>query len=189
MIHRYATFDGFVGMRLWVPVLEKLQPQQMDWSQSKDPSDDLPDLADRLRLRLGEQAVMQAQLVESHVPEKQWMAVDPLARAHASAGQADPDESEVAQAFRPLHLLSRPVEVPVMVSPSEDRDGRPIMLVHQGRPLRVVHAAGPERIAGQWWDGHDKTRDYFDVEDPAGRRLWIFRVRQTGKWYLHGIFE
>ena len=35
----------------------------------------------------------------------------------------------------------------------------------------VVHAVGPERIAGRWWDGHDKTRDYFDVDDPAGQTV------------------
>ena len=54
---------------------------------------------------------------------------------------------------------------------------------------RLTHAVGPERIAGQWWDGHDKTRDYFDVEDESGQRWWLFRVLETFKWYLHGNFE
>ena len=73
-----------------------------------------------------------------------------------------------------------------MVSPSDDREGRPVMFSHEGRVHRAAHCVGPERIAGQWWDGHDKTRDYFDVQDEAGRRFWVFRVAQTGKWYLHG---
>jgi protein ImuB len=73
-----------------------------------------------------------------------------------------------------------------MVSPSDDREGRPVMFSHEGQVHRVAHAVGPERIAGQWWDGHDKTRDYFDVQDEQGRRFWVFRVAETGKWYLHG---
>ena len=53
----------------------------------------------------------------------------------------------------------------------------------------LVHVRGPERIAGQWWNGADKTRDYFDVGDMAGCRYWLFRVMETNRWYLHGIFE
>ena len=53
----------------------------------------------------------------------------------------------------------------------------------------VKHALGPERIAGQWWEGHHKTRDYFDVADETGQRYWMFRVQETGKWFLHGKFE
>ena len=76
-----------------------------------------------------------------------------------------------------------------MVSPSDDREGRPVMFVHEDGVHRVAHCVGPERIAGRWWDGNDKTRDYFDVQDETGRRFWVFRVTQTGKWYLHGVFE
>ena len=56
--------------------------------------------------------------------------------------------------------------------------------------MLLAALARPERIAGRWWEGNDKTRDYFDVEtDEDGKRFWIFRVFQTGKWYLHGVFE
>ena len=53
---------------------------------------------------------------------------------------------------------------------------------------RLDHVRGPERITGQWWQGRSKTRDYFDVLDTAGNRYWIFRVAETGGWFLHGIF-
>ena len=33
------------------------------------------------------------------------------------------------------------------------------------------------------------TRDYFDVEDAEGKRFWLFRVNETGKWYVHGMFS
>jgi len=74
-----------------------------------------------------------------------------------------------------------------MVSPSHDAEGSPVSFTHEGTVHAVVHVVGPERIAGVWWDGHDKTRDYFDVEDTTGQRFWIFRVVQTGRWFLHGV--
>jgi protein ImuB len=85
--------------------------------------------------------------------------------------------------------LPTPAELRVMVTPSEDAEGYPAAFTYQQTVRQVMHCVGPERIAGRWWDGHDKTRDYFDVADPAGRRFWIFRVGETGRWYLHGIFE
>jgi protein ImuB len=76
-----------------------------------------------------------------------------------------------------------------MVEPSDDRDGAPISFNVDNETHQIVHAVGPERIAGAWWLGHDKTRDYFDVEDDTGRRWWVFRVLETFKWYLHGSYE
>jgi protein ImuB len=76
-----------------------------------------------------------------------------------------------------------------MVSPSHDRDGRPISFTLDGEHHRVTHSTGPERIAGQWWQGHFKTRDYFAVETETATRLWLFRVQETNRWYVHGKFE
>ena len=59
---------------------------------------------------------------------------------------------------------------------------------HGGKFFQILKASGPERITGAWWQKRNKTRDYFDVEDGAGQRFWIFKVLETGKWYLHGIF-
>jgi protein ImuB len=81
------------------------------------------------------------------------------------------------------------MEIPVIVSPSNDREGRPISFTRAGDVHRLPLCIGPERIAGQWWEGRDKTRDYFEVEDSQGKRFWIFRVLQTGRWYLHGRFQ
>jgi protein ImuB len=87
-------------------------------------------------------------------------------------------------------LLAKPEEIRVIVTPSHDLDGRPVSFTtHQGKVHRLEHAVGPERIAGQWWVGHDKTRDYFDVEDSTGKRFWIFRVLQSARWFVQGHFE
>jgi protein ImuB len=60
----------------------------------------------------------------------------------------------------------------------------------------IARAEGPERIAPEWWRESDDTltRDYFRVEDTAGRRFWVYReglyAHETAhpRWFLHGIF-
>jgi protein ImuB len=61
---------------------------------------------------------------------------------------------------------------------------------------RVAHAQGPERIASEWWRHRtpQPTRDYYLVEDKAGRRFWLYREglygRETAapRWFVHGLF-
>jgi protein ImuB len=64
---------------------------------------------------------------------------------------------------------------------------------------RVTRADGPERIAPEWWlyaEGSSRrTRDYYRVEDDAGRRYWLFRdgLHDRGDdasptWFMHGLF-
>ena len=60
----------------------------------------------------------------------------------------------------------------------------------------VTKAPGPERIAGEWWRSSKTlpTRDYYLVEDEAGRRFWLYREglygRETAtpRWFVHGLF-
>ena len=68
--------------------------------------------------------------------------------------------------------------------------------------FRVTRAEGPERIGGEWWgadapeDLKPVPRDYYRVEDEAGRRYWLFRRGLYGpagdgsapQWFLHGMF-
>ena len=127
---------------------------------------------------------------ESYVPEKAWTAdaFETPAKAGEPAADLSGGAAGISSPAAPLRLLL-PVEVPVMVSPSDDRNGRPVAFTWNDQTHRVVHAVGPHRIAGQWWEEHDKTRDYFDVADDAGQRFWIFRVLQTAKWYVQGVYE
>ena len=100
--------------------------------------------------------------------------------------------------LRPLRLLDPPERVEAL---AEIPDGPPVRF----RWRRVLHAVrkaeGPERIAPEWWRVRDDgshaaalTRDYFRIEDEAGRRFWLYREglfgRETAapRWYLHGLF-
>jgi protein ImuB len=95
---------------------------------------------------------------------------------------------------RPLRLLDHPEEVRVLYAVPE---GPPAQFVWRRKTHRVARYAGPERIAPEWWTDRPGTRlrDYFKVEDQAGRRLWLYRegLHEDGRggdprWFVHGMF-
>jgi protein ImuB len=198
--------EGFSGMRISIPLCERLTDEQIALLAHEQYAGqvELDRLLERLRVRIGNESVLQPEAVETYVPESAWTRRDAGTWGHGDAGKEKGRRSVTPGTFsaspcprapasssprRPLHLLPTPAELRVMVTPSEDAEGHPAAFTHEGTVRPVAHCVGPERIAGRWWDGHDKTRDYFDVADATGRRFWIFRVGETGRWYLHGMFE
>jgi len=187
-LRRYEHFEpsGFVGLRLAVPVFERLTEEQiflLDPEQHAGRAE-LDRLVERLRIRLGREALVGVDTVESYVPERAYRE-----RGQSLEVRGQEEEGEARGVPRPLHLFTTPREIRVMVRPSDDRDGAPVSFTLDGEVHRLVHAVGPERIGGAWWTGHDKTRDYFDVEDESARRWWVFRVFENGRWFVHGKFE
>ncbi len=129
------------------------------------PADPGQHLMERLRARLGEEAVHALCLLAEHRPESAWQVAEP-----------GPSPAAPAMPPRPFWLLEKPVRL-------ETRAGRPV--AHG--PL--VPESGPERIETAWWDGGDVARDYYVARDRSGVRLWIFREVRGGRgWYLHGVF-
>jgi protein ImuB len=132
------------------------------------------DLIERLRARLGSEAVQGLALREGHRPECAWTVTEPAA-ATARAAVSAVSEPQAA-ARRPLWILPAP-------QPLEVRDGLP----RRAGALRLV--SEPERIESGWWDGGDIARDYYSALDSHGVRLWVFRDRSAPHgWFLHGIF-
>ncbi len=80
---------------------------------------------------------------------------------------------------RPLLLLPRPEPADVVALIPE---GPPRQFRWRGVLHQVVEAQGPERIAPEWWrrTGEDE-RDYYMVEDTAGRRFWLYRAGIYGR--------
>ncbi len=188
-LENVETEEGFLGIQLTVSSSERITDEQIHLMGDEEFAGqiELDHLIERLRVRLGELIIVRPELIESYLPESaySWHGVSTRVQS-ASTRVENPCHVETV---RPLHLLDRPREIRVMVSPSDDRDGKPVLFAHCGDAHRILHSVGPERIAGQWWQGHFRTRDYFDVEDEQGKRSWIFRVQETGKWFLHGEFE
>ena len=176
--------EGFVAASLTVNGAERLGDEQIALigGEAERDAAELDWLVERLRARL-DRSVEWGELLESNLPESACRTKDTIGKED-SAGPR-----EAVDLRRPLRLLRQPHPIQVIVRPSESRDGEPVSFTDYSDVHRLDHIRGPERITGQWWDGRWKTRDYFDVLDAAGDRYWIFRVAQTGRWFLHGIFE
>lgn len=150
---------------------------------------DIDQLVDRLRARLGRDAVIQLDRRESHIPERAVVA------RRVGAKQGRGPSSTLPASPRPLLLLPRPEPIRAI---AEVPDYPPHRFQWRKVTYSVVRAEGPERVTAEWWrekpQGDYRTRDYFRVEDPTGARFWIYRLglleRHEGpvQWYLHGIF-
>ncbi len=130
-------------------------------------------LLERLRARLGGQAVQGLALRAEHRPESAWRAVlDPLAEFGSQGGA-----SEACTVFRsrPLWLLPVPESLGLI-------NGLPAW-----HGLLALER-GPERIESGWWDGGDVRRDYYRASNPQGAMLWVYTDLRTRAWYLQGIF-
>ena len=125
-------------------------------------------LIERLRARLGTQAVLGLASRAEHRPER--ASADAHVHTHA-------DERQLKLQFgeRPFWLLDAPRPIPE-VGAVPNYEG-PLMLL-----------AGPERIESGWWDDDDIARDYFVARTQSESLVWIYRERRGGGWYLHGLF-
>jgi protein ImuB len=185
--HEEYICNGFIGIRITVPLFDRIHDEQINLGGETEQSAgaELANLIERLRIRLNLESVEKVALAESYLPERAYSCKE------AVEEEVQPSSFNLHPYVpsRPLHLLADPIEINVMVSPSEDRDGRPILFRLDNELHELTQAIGPERIAGEWWHGHHRTRDYFDAEDRNGKRFWLFRVQETSRWYLHGEFE
>ena len=142
---------------------------------------------DRLAARLGPQAVSRPVARASHLPERAqgWQApLDPV----------PPVQGQLAFHARPLKLLERAEPIAVLYA---SPDGYPQRFRWRGQVREVVRVEGPERIAPEWWRERStvRLRDYYRIEDEAGRRYWIYRSGLAGdgrggvpEWFLQGLF-
>lgn len=137
-------------------------------------------LVERLAGRLGEGAVVRSSLSGDPLPER---SVRSLSETKTAA--QTPTQALTAVASRPILLLSEPERVEVLaVFP----DGPPRQLTWRKQSQLLVLALGPERFETGWASAPEARRDYWRVETEEAKRLWIYRCRRTGHWFLHGLF-
>ena len=115
-------------------------------------------LLDKLRARLGTNAVMRLGLCNDHRPEKAWCVLKD------EPTTSTPYSSHVTSE-RPLWLL-------------EPR------LIDDLPPL----IGSPERIEAGWWSGDDVRREYYIAQTREGSRWWLYRDAASHRWYLHGLW-
>jgi protein ImuB len=139
-------------------------------------------LIERLRARLGENAVHALVLHADHRPERAQASAQ-ATQASARATQAS-TRSSLAAASTGRDARSTPRGYPV----------RPLWLFTEPRPLGAGPASaelkllsGPERIESGWWDSNEIGRDYFVGRDARGAEVWLYRDR-GGQWFVQGVF-
>ncbi|HUC64541.1 MAG TPA: DUF6504 family protein [Stellaceae bacterium] len=145
---------------------------------------ELATLVDRLANRLGPHSVGRLAPRESHVPERAQRFAPLFAPAEGMWRSDRP---------RPIRLLPRPEPIEAMAPVPDDP---PISFRWRRLQHRVCRADGPERICSEWWRGNEEEealRDYYRVEDEAGRRFWLYRdglyrPQAAPRWFLHGLF-
>ncbi len=150
-------------------ILELVQENSALFPEHINPPGEREKLIERLRARLGRNAVSGLISQAGHRPDRAWQSAEP--------GSSSPAPMDGPQPPRPLWLLEAPKPLPeISAQPHYGSD-----------PLALI--AGPERIESGWWDSDDIRRDYFIARTPEDSMLWVYRDwRRPGGWYLHGIF-
>ena len=205
-----ATNNTKALMRLWGVALERvaLPPRieriALEATQTQAPNRFQLDALDRTGgccagieellntfvVSLGEDAVQQAEIVESYLPEESFRFT-PLQQQKKEAKQTSP-EHLIPQ--RPPVLFPTPQ---LMRTFAMLPDSPPTWFEWRGKRHQVRHSCGPERITTSWAatslatsEGQDAaaTREYFRLEDESGRWLWVYRERESLRWYVHGVW-
>jgi len=199
-------FDGFALVAKWCEPLDAAQDALIG-----DPPRELQmaRLIDRLTVRLGANRVRRPAPYASHLPERAsgWRPCvsssgfpGEVAREARRRGpstirsSADGPPPLQMQGRRPERLLDQPEAIAVIYATPE---GMPRRFIWRRGVHDITRVEGPERIAPEWWrqPGGTRLRDYYRVEDNAGRRFWIYREGVIGdgrggapEWYMHGLF-
>lgn len=211
----YDAGFGIDMIRLAVSSVSELDAVQLGAFSHQGVAEDLDQLNDRMSSRLGALAVLKTQLIESHIPERAARLVPALATSNAQP----PRDRDWPRPPRPLRLLPVPERVAIN---AEVPDGLPASMIWRRESYKIEKASGPERLGEEWWRTGQRlqlvpprppekgetppyvpklelfepdavTRDYYVVEDAAGRRFWIYRhgfhrQDEPAVWYLHGFF-
>jgi len=180
---------GFEAAGLHVLTAEPIPERQTLLTVTDDTADPagLAHLIDRLEQRLGTGAVRRLHPHQSHIPERA------ILMRRAGDGPSAKWTSDVHSNARPALLFACPEAAEVMALIPE---GPPRHFRWRGVLHQVAQAEGPERIAGEWWrqSNDEIERDYYVVEDAAGRRFWLYRAGLYGRsgaspqWFVHGVF-
>ncbi len=158
-----------------------IETQEALWSTATRDQAAVSELLDNIAGKVGMQTIHRYLPQEHHWPESSVKEVSSL--------EKQPETEWLTDRPRPIHLLSKPQPIEVMVMLP---DYPPMHFRHKGELIRIVRADGPERIEQEWWLQSGPPRDYYRVEDENGVRYWLFRLglyeTLRPQWFLHGYF-
>ncbi len=164
---------GFDQLRLTAERTQPLNATATDLLQETAVAGAVEAMADRLAARNGAPALRLA-AVDLHTPE----VADAVATLDSETNWAEA-AAEPARfldtPLRPLRLFRPPQ--PIAVTAAGLPEGPPARFTWRRVSRTVVRAEGPERLEPEWarHPADLRVRDYYRLEDEAGRRYWVFR--------------
>ncbi len=163
-LEQHALGTDIEGLALHVHQLQAQHDVVADLFGEAHNREPLHNLVDRLRSRLGLQAINQIALREAHLPEHSQ---------HLSQDVASLPPLLTGLAQRPFWLFDEP-------HPIRLKDD----VLHWNGVLTLL--LGPERLEDNWWQ-KPTSRDYYIAQTQAGQPIWIFEDRYSKQWYVQGI--
>ncbi len=164
--------------------VEDINPQQEKlWEEAGGLNHQaVSELLDRLAGKMGGQVIHRYLPDQHYWPERSLRTAVSLYEKPVTPWKIDRP--------RPIQLLPRPERIEV-TAPIPDYP--PMLFRYKGKLHTIRKADGPERIEQEWWLQEGEHRDYYYVEDEAGRRYWLFRsghysTANNFQWFLHGFF-
>ena len=162
---RLELDGGVEGLVLECDSLLPGQLDNIDLFSPRNQREPLAALLDRLRNRLGLQAIEKVGCRDEHLPE---LAVFVSSDQNSTDGQVP---RPCAQ--RPFWLMPQP-------QPLRQSGER----LYFSGPLELLY--GPERIEDNWWR-EPVSRDYY-IAASGSAHYWIFCERSSRRWYIQGVF-
>jgi len=182
-----------------VPIPVSRQRDLFSPTEHIRPQEELATLIARLSNRMGPQSVSTVRIQADPRPE--YAIVSDTVIAIADSTVRAPQAEDILQRLtepdpdarlniertlpRPLRLLASPQQI----SGRDDDQLPPARIPVLGQHKQIIELYGPERIQTAWWTDEPCHRDYYRAVTETGGQLWIFRELQSGKWYLHGLFD
>ena len=136
-------------------------------------------LVDRLTSSSGPSEVRRPQATKAICPSGRAGGCGRSAARSVRARSARRTAHQLALLSARQRLLDRPEAIAVIYATPE---GVPRRFVWRRAVHDIARVEGPERIAPEWWRERStaRLRDYYRVEDQAGRRYWIYREGLIG---------
>jgi protein ImuB len=144
----------------------------------------------RVRAELGDEAVVQAELADGHLPEQasRWKGVEELTQPAAQKPKPNAGHPPMVRRMlpRPRPLLNGPANLAQV-------RGEELLRAAAGPNAQYpaggeVRADGPHLVSSGWWTG-EQRRAYHFVEAPGSALLWVYYDENEKRWYQQGTVE
>jgi len=184
---KIGNMEPALGIELFTLEAQQVEDvtilQETFWTvNSSLESKAIAELIDALESKFGNGTVRRYLPDEHHLPERSI-------KLSRSLGE-QPAKQWMVDKWRPMQLLREPQPIEV-TAPIPDY---PPMNFRYKNTLHIIKKADAcERIETEWWMDGGQHRDYYIVEDAAGKRYWVFRLGHyqataTPLWFIHGFF-